>query len=280
MKNSPTSLILSGGFGNVLLQIQFGRFLGSTLDKKIIFNCTLVSPQVVNDVISLIDESITQNVYRLAGLHLSHRYFLGALRHLKSWPFFVESETDEFLKPQILKNYRYITGYFQSHRYSNGPLLVQEKLEEKVSRENLLRVSKLCEQDVIVHIRFGDYLNILTKKYHGILLKSYYDKAIKSNFSGQRVIIITDDTKAAKAYFDTQNNVNLEIWSGPQFTALDDFYFMTCARNIIIGNSSFSFCAALQASRSRCTNVVAPRNWFANRSINERYRFPEDWNVV
>lgn len=280
MKNSPTSLILSGGFGNVLLQIQFGRFLGSALDKKIIFNCTLVSPQVVNDVISLIDEPITKNVYRLAGLHLSHRYFLGALRHLKSWPFFVESETDEFLKPQILKNYRYITGYFQSHRYSNGPLLVQEKLEEKVSRENLLRVSKLCEQDVIVHIRFGDYLNILTKKYHGILLKSYYDKAIKSNFSGQRVIIITDDTKAAKAYFDTQNNVNLEIWSGPQFTALDDFYFMTCARNIIIGNSSFSFCAALQASRSRCTNVVAPRNWFANRSINERYRFPEDWNVV
>ena len=280
MKNSPASLILSGGFGNVLLQVQFGRFLGFALDKKIIFNSTLVSPQVIYDINSLLDEPIAENIYRLAGSHLSHRYFLGALRCLKSWPFFVEPETDELLEPQDLKKFRYITGYFQSHKYSDGPLIVKEKLEGKASRENLIRVSKLCDQDVIVHVRFGDYLNTLTKKYHGILPKSYYDKAIKRNFSGQRVLVITDDTKAAEEYFDLQNNINLEIWSGPKFTALDDFYFMTCARNIIIGNSSFSFCAALQASRSRCTNVVAPRNWFANRHINEIYRFPQDWNVV
>lgn len=280
MENSSSSIILSGGFGNVLLQIHFGKFLSTALQKHIYFNCTLVSPKVVKDVCSLLDEPITDNLYRLGGYHFSHQYILAGLRRLKKQPFFVEPETDKLLNPQDLKKFKYITGYFQSHKYSSKPLLAQQKLEGKVSKANLLRVSKLCDDHVVVHIRFGDYLNTTTKNYHGILPKSYYYDGLRKNFFGQKVIIITDDIIAANEYFDVQNNVNMEIWSGPQFNAFDDFYFMTCARNIIIGNSSFSYCAALQASRLKSMKIVAPQKWFANRSINRKYRFPKDWHVV
>ena len=280
MTNLPITVFLSGGFGNVLLQCQFAKYLEKAVKKPIFYNTNFITPVVFKKVNDLLYQPISSKSYRVANCHLSSRYYLAALRRFTKWPFFVEPETDKYIRPQDVRQYLFITGYFQSHKYSSGPLISQEKLHQSVSNSQLCRLAQLSENDVVAHIRFGDYLDVNGGNYHGTMPLSYYTAALKEKFPDRRLIILTDDPDMAKRLFHSRTNQTLQIWSSPEFSAIDDFHLMTCARNIIIGNSSFSYCAALQASRLRSTKVIAPRNWFSNRSIDEVYRFPNDWHLV
>ena len=278
MKNDKT-IVLCGGFGNILLQIHFGKYVEQIFGHPVRFNTSFVTEELVTSVSQLLEEPISETITRPFKLSLRHRLWLALLRRTKLLSLFVEPDFDKIIERRSLINAKYIIGYFQSFKYSSEPLLSEEKLAKKTSRDNLKRIHNMSHDDVVVHLRFGDYLNPAASAFHGMLRREYYTDAIKTHFPYSRVIVITDDTDMAKHFFSDFLHGDVQIWSDERYSALDDFYFLTSARNIIISNSSFSYCAALQASRLRKTCVIAPKDWFLGRSINVRYRFPKNWCV-
>ena len=272
-------IVLCGGFGNILLQIHFGKYVEQIFGTSVRFNTTFVADKLVASVSQLLEEPINEKLAKPFKITLRHRVWLALLRRAKLLSIFVEKDYDVFIERQCLSNAKCIIGYFQSFKYSAVPMLSEQKLAKATSKANLKRIQNLTHSDVVVHLRFGDYLDPVASTFHGMIPRQYYTDSIKTHFPNSRIIIISDDTGKAKTFFNNFRCDAVQIWSDERYSALDDFYFLTSARNIIISNSSFSFCAALQASRLRKTKVIAPKDWFLGRSIDINYRFPTDWYV-
>lgn len=271
---------MSGRLGNVLLQIQFGQYLEKHYKVSCLYNCIYIDKSLSNTITKLYGNYILNKLIcnrNTKGLSL---YYLGFLRKFKFWPFYVEKEIDEIIEVIILKKFIFYTGYFQSHKYGSDLLFNQSNLVNLISTENFTRTNRLSSNDVVLHMRFGDFLDNKTKRYHSNLGISYYVNALKC-FSGiNRVIIITDNPDIALNKISRQIDYKTEIWSSPMYSTIDDFYTMTQSSNLIIGNSSFSYCAALQGRRLKKMKIVAPKNWFSSRSIDVNYRFPKSWKII
>ena len=276
----PRVLILCGGLANVILQIRFSQYVERTLGVSVTLNCNLVSPDVVKNAQRVLGNSFRGKFSRVGGMYLKQNVFLGLLRRLKFWPFFVERENDKFLHHADINGFIFFIGYFQSYLYQDALNIDEFEIESNISLLNRERINRLADGDVVMHLRLGDYKNKKTEFYHGILPIEYYQDALFNYPSCKRVIVITNNADDAKKILPATGSFCVEIWSSEDFTDLDDFCFFCCASNIVISNSSFSYCAALYASKKRNARVTAPKNWFKIREVSEEFRFPADWKIL
>ena len=65
MRNFPTTLFLSGGLGNVLLQIHFSKYLQQSIKASVRLNCNFVAPKVMDEVKLLFGDQIIIKTHRL-----------------------------------------------------------------------------------------------------------------------------------------------------------------------------------------------------------------------
>lgn len=274
------TVFLAGGLGNVLLQIRFAEYVQRTLNVDIYLNCTLVSPEVIEDVHLICSSKLLFNTKRFFGCYLKSRIWLALLRRLKIWPVYIEPESDLFITATDVRKYQFIVGYFQSYKYSAGRLGDFADMKYSPSVMNSNRIDKLTEKDVVVHLRFGDYLEPKAKDFHGVLGAEYYERALAEFPEINRIILITNDPILAEKVIGHSCKCPVEVWSGDQFSRIDDYFLLCSAHNLIIGNSSFSYCAALYAWRERSARVVAPKNWFSSKPCDTELRFPENWLKV
>lgn len=149
----------------------------------------------------------------------------------------------------------YLDGYWQNEHSENMLSKYNNSIFTKVTDYNL----------VAIHIRRGDYLSKINKSiYVNLTETDYYDKAIEyfTNRIGSNVkfIVFSDDLEYIKKYY-----------SGPRFiinkskSAIEDYILMGSYNNIIIGNSTFSYSAALL---SNTENIVAPIKWMRSEDKN------------
>ena len=280
MKSAQKILFLTGGLGNVILQIRFALYIEAKLNIKVKLNCNFVSPYVIENVIKIFGSDINRRLFRTGEFYLQKRFFLAAMRRLKFWPLYVEPDEDILIEAASINKYPFILGYFQSYKYSEEFLIADIQISNAVSNRNLMRINALTERDLVVHLRFGDYENAETKKFHGVLNESYYRLAIENFKDRKRLILISNDQEKALDLFRRVTNQTVEVWSGTDYDTIDDFYFLCFAKNLVIGNSSFSYCAALHTWKKRNANIVAPKSWFAKKVIDFDYRFPRSWLLV
>ena len=280
MKSAQKILFLTGGLGNVILQIRFALYIEAKLNIKVKLNCNFVSPYVIENVIKIFGSDINRRLFRIGEFYLQKRFFLAAMRRLKFWPLYVEPDEDILIEAASINKYPFILGYFQSYKYSEEFLIADIQISNAVSNRNLMRINALTERDLVVHLRFGDYENAETKKFHGVLNESYYRLAIENFKDRERLILISNDQEKALDLFRRVTNQTAEVWSGTDYDTIDDFYFLCFAKNLVIGNSSFSYCAALHTWKKRNANIVAPKSWFAKKVIDFDYRFPRGWLLV
>lgn len=279
MKAACKIFFLTGGLGNVILQIRFAQCIEAKLNIPVKLNCNLVSPYVIEDVTKIFGAELNRRLIRIGGFYLQKRFFLAGLRRLNFWPLYVDPDDDVFKDAAVIKKYPYILGYFQSYKYSEDFLIADDQISSTLSNKNLGRINALTEKDVVVHLRFGDYENVKTKQFHGVLDENYYRLAVENFRDPERLILISNDSEKALELFKRVTDRTVEVWSGTDFDTIDDFYFLCFARNLIIGNSSFSYCAALQTWKKRHANIVAPKSWFAKKDIDFDYRFPKSWRL-
>jgi hypothetical protein len=127
-----------------------------------------------------------------------------------------------------------------------------------------------------VHIRRGDYISDAgAAQTLGTLPLAYYHEALGKmrSIGVTRFLVFTDDRPWAADCF-VSGNIGVEL--APLGSELDDFSGIVRADAVIIANSSFSWWAAF-AGDSSGREVVAPKTWFHDDSLDSSRLVPDRW---
>lgn len=170
-----------------------------------------------------------------------------------------------------------IEGYFQSEKYfvnHKEEILNEFKFKPEILKTAQNFISDFKSKEIIaVHIRRGDAVVNPTFPLMGV---DYFQKAI-DHFSDKEYnfLIISDDIEWCKNIFSEGDNVRFS-------KGVDDFVdlcLMSLANHNIISNSSFSWWGAyLNTNPSK--KVIAPNNWFKDKSVNTSDLIPKDWIII
>ncbi len=188
--------------------------------------------------------------------------------------------------PEVLKakNSSYLNGYWQSEKYFSA---IREVLVNDFSLKNPFEglnkeLAERCRQNntVAIHIRRGDYVsNPKNTEYHGLCTMDYYYAALellkKRTQTPLTLFVFSDDAPWVNEHFRP----------GCDFTTIDwnkgkdgcyDLHLMSLCHHNIIANSSFSWWGAWLNTHGDKL-VVAPKTWFATKTIDSSQIVPESW---
>ncbi len=177
----------------------------------------------------------------------------------------------------------WLDGYFQSEKYFKNireqilidftPQSPLDDLNHKISMQ------MKSENSISLHVRRGDYIsNQAASVVHGTCNKEYYEKAI-SHFESQIekpvFYVFSDDLEWAQKNIQSKSEIHF-IGHNQGNQSYLDMYLMSCCRNHIIANSSFSWWGAWLNSNVKKT-VIAPARWYLDPKIETKDIYPEEW---
>jgi hypothetical protein len=165
-------------------------------------------------------------------------------------------EEKHFEYQEITKN-GMMVGYWQSEKYFDN-------VAEQVRAEFKLPKHTVADDMVAVSIRRGDYLHL--PDVFCSLGEDYYAEA-REIFPDSTFVVFSDDPDWVKENLDWADIV---VKDNP---AIVDLALLSCFKNHIIANSSFSWWGAWLANGD---TVVAPRNWFSC-DYNTKDLIPDRW---
>ena len=153
-----------------------------------------------------------------------------------------------------------LVGYFQSYRYLLGKseLLMLRQQSKSLLFSELENEYK--DADLAIHIRVGDYQN---EPRIGILSRDYYLKAVESlKLSGPpKVVVFTDSPTEVESFLPMDKFSKFQIVP-TNISSAETLLLMSGFSRIIIGNSTFSWWAAMVNNSGGEKVVVAPKPWF------------------
>ena len=168
-------------------------------------------------------------------------------------------------------------GYYQSEKYFShrskeikdlfSPSKpIRNIMQKKFS--NLLNDSNTCS----VHVRRGDYLKY--KDYHYNLTNRYYHSCFTKMTPDTHFVFFSDDITWCRNEFKDLN----ASFINTGFDVLD-LHLMSCMKNNIIANSSFSWWAAW-LNKNNDKKVLAPSVWFGEKNLHlsDKDLIPSDWS--
>lgn len=177
----------------------------------------------------------------------------------------------------------YLEGFWQSEKYFGqirSVLLKELVLKEKATeRINDLTKQILNANSVSIHIRRGDYItNKNASEFHGNLSMEYYYEALSiiiKRIAKPRIFVFSDDMEWVKMNFKTEHECVFVDFNAAQ-SSVWDLYLMSLCKHNIIANSSFSWWGAW-LNQHQDKTVIAPKQWFANKSLNTQDLLPDTW---
>lgn len=137
---------------------------------------------------------------------------------------------------------------------------------------------KADEESVSLHIRRGDYLNVMPNspyRYDGVATQKYYEKAIayiKNVKKEAHFYIFSNDIEWCKAQFGIADFNYVSCNSG--FNSWRDMYLMSLCRHHINANSTFSWWSAWLTPYKNSI-IICPESFLRNIITKDIY--PEKW---
>ena len=271
-----------GGLGNQLFQYAAGVYMQKILlrDPKyslIGFSSSKNTPRsfMLGDLINE-DDKATLGRLGLAFFKLLSFFFHSV--------WVAENSLGDFPLERVSRNSCVLLGYFQRHKYVDA---VSTDLIKSLSLSNVFSpvFSSQTNNDIAVHIRFGDYLtNLETRSFHGLSAMSYYVEAVKfleSSHSYDKIMIYSDNQQKAFADFTYEYGLGgLPVSVSTCTSEYDDLAKISSSKGIVISNSTFSWWAAWIGTQLHECNVVAPKPWFAIPTAAEDNLLPAGWTVL
>ena len=281
---------LTGGLGNQMFQYAFGRELSERHNTELkldvesygpeanqmpprtydlgIFNVreTFASAEEIRQLATRVSHDISDRILnRLLGVKASH------IRE----PHFHFSETAYRSSDNV-----YLSGYWQTERYFRDvePKLRSEFTFRDPMSENAVPIYDeiTASNSVCVHVRRTDFL---VNPLNGFYEVDYYRKAeelIRERVSNPAYFVFSDDMDWCEANlaFDGPTQFVSQDFGPLKFR--DDLRLMSACKHFVVANSSFSWWAAW-LNPDPAKTVIAPKAWFADRSLDTRDLIPEDW---
>lgn len=168
-----------------------------------------------------------------------------------------------------------LQGYYQSEKYFIN--CKEDILKEFTFKENILTKAKSIinsindKEIVAVHVRRGD--NVINPNFPTIGM-DYIQEALNI-FSDKEYnfLIISDDIPYCKEVFPKG------VYFSEGTNDLIDLCLMSLSDHNIISNSSFSWWGTyLNPNKNK--KVIAPSNWFKDKSINTDDLIPSNWIII
>ena len=284
---------LDGGLGNQMFQYAFGRELAERHGTELKLDIGVYSDPALNDPprtydldIFNIQESFASEaeIVRFAKrtrLDIPDRLLnrlLGVKKgHIREPHFHFSNEA--YNAPDNV----YLSGYWQSEKYFRNvqPQLRREFTFRDPMSENakaiydqIVRTNSVC-----VHVRRTDYL---TNPLNGLCGLDYYKKAeqlIRQKTHDPAYFVFSDDINWCRSNLEFEGDtVFVSHDFGPR-KFRDDLRLMSACKDFIISNSSFSWWA-VWLNTNKCKTVIAPNDWFRDKSLDTNYLIPEEWNRI
>jgi hypothetical protein len=141
-------------------------------------------------------------------------------------------------------------------------------------------IKKLGRVSISVHIRRTDYISV--KINHDFFYTcdiAYYEKGLqiitgKINNKDIEIFVFSDDIAWVKENLKFPYPIHFA--SDPLIPDYEEMYLMSLCNHNIIANSSFSWWGAW-LNRNPNKIVVAPKQWFKNKTAEELDILPEEW---
>ena len=169
-------------------------------------------------------------------------------------------EKSNFLNQRIL----FLDGYFNQYwTYSKlNTLFKIFRLKPIILKEQQL---KLCNQNVIIHIRGGDFISI---KKLNICKVDYYKNSIKYALSKglKNFIVISEDQTYSKEIIKELKKcfANLQISLLKSTSIENDFNIIRSSKLAILSNSTFSWWASFLSNTKK--EFLVPSNFSSNQN--------------
>lgn len=177
----------------------------------------------------------------------------------------------------------YLIGYFQSEKYFLAyrvDMLKAFSFKYPLVGENLYLSQLITSHNSIaVHVRRGDYVSKKeVNDFHGVLAMDYFSTAME--FIRQKVqapffYFFSDDPEWVKENLGSSSE-SLVINHNHGFESYRDLQLMSLCKHNIIANSSFSWWAAW-LNQNPDKMVIAPQNWFKDKTIDTSNLIPKTW---
>lgn len=269
------NLKIKGGLGNQLFQYVAARNLAAlnntdlNIDYSYYSNSGLDTPrQYLLDLfnikpVSHIKSGILYNILDfynkvLRKLSLNKKLYLNKYYFEKG----VEFDNKFF----DLKDNVWLTGFFQSAKYFPDNIREELTLKDSTGIKNIIAPG----ESVFIHVRRGDYLN---NKVYEFCSLDYYNQAvdlIREKVADPKFYVFSDDIDWVK------NNLNIGDAIYLSNSDYEDLYLMSQCRHAIIANSSFSWWGAWLIDNPNKI-VIAPNNWFTDKTISTKDLIPDNW---
>jgi hypothetical protein len=246
---------LTGGLGNQLFMWAFGRSLSLYRNEKVQYDWRRSTWDYALDAYGIeMTQALPPN-----------------LRHIYEEPGFA-FDSKVFEQPSDT----YFRGYWQSEKYFIDPDGLRKEITLKNAPNALSEgVAKELRSidSVFVHFRRGDYTNLNTKAFHGVLDLNYYRRAIeyvKSKIDKPEFFIFSDDLEYCREIFP------YTVLSTKGLAQHEDLYLMRNCKHGIGANSTFSWWANwLNENPDKV--CIAPERWFVNPEIDTKDLIPSHW---
>jgi len=168
-----------------------------------------------------------------------------------------------------------IQGYYQSEKYFIN--YKDDIIKEFTFKENILTeakniISSIKDKEIVaIHVRRGD--NIINPTFPTIGM-DYIQEALNI-FSDKEYnfLIISDDVPYCKDVFPEG------VYFSEGTNDLVDLCLMSLSNHNVTSNSSFSWWGAyLNPNPNK--KIIAPSNWFKDKSINTNDLIPNNWIII
>jgi len=133
-----------------------------------------------------------------------------------------------------------------------------------LGKDNEEIINKIADRNsVAVHVRRGDYLNACIKHiYDGICTEKYYQKAIqiiKEKVDNPYFIFFSDDVEYVRTHFQMEDTDMVVVDWNVGNRSFIDMLLMSRCKNMILANSTFSYCAARLNNNAKM--ILCPIKW-------------------
>jgi hypothetical protein len=180
-------------------------------------------------------------------------------------------------------------GYFQSHKYffqhfyAICKMIGLEEIKKSVISKSGFTQDALNDT-ISLHFRLGDYKKI--QHYHPIMTYEYYKKSLtffktreklKSNIlyfcEEEDIEDVNETIVKLKGDFPTLNFIR----ASNDLSDWEQMILMSCCRDNIIANSSFSWWGAYLIKLTG--KIIMPNNWFSNE-LDSKDLYVEGWTKI
>ncbi|GAA3782737.1 alpha-1,2-fucosyltransferase [Corallibacter vietnamensis] len=284
---------LRGGLGNQMFQYALGKRISEQLNTPLKLDLTTILRVKKKEGFTYrpyqlhifnVEESYLINPKTIRFFNKLHLHFIVEIikgikllgkKKVKEKTFTV----DDNLINSPLNNALY-SGYWQSEKYfsdAEASLRLDFSFKESLSPQATNILEKIQQTNsVCVHMRRGDYVQ---NNYFVPMSSDYFEKAstyINDHIKDPHFFIFSDEPQWCIDNIKMDANFTVVDFETEKIKYKEDLQLMASCQHFIMSASSFSWWAVwLSGVKNKIT--IAPKQWFADQSIDVSDLVGSDW---